>query len=91
MFGGLLLPCLLFYQFLDFCEFSYPDVSGFLDGDGALLGDFKAEASGIGPAIMWIPPKYEGEVALVAKWLSEYDSENRIDGDHVFLSFMMTF
>ena len=59
-------------------------------GDGALLGDFKAEASGIGPAVMWIPPKYEGNVAFVAKWLNEYDSENRLEGDHVFLSFMMT-
>jgi len=59
-------------------------------GDGALLGDFKAEASGIGPAVMWIPPKYEGGVAFVAKWLNEYDSENRLEGDHVFLSFMMT-
>jgi hypothetical protein len=59
-------------------------------GDGAILGDFKAEASGIGPAIMWIPPKYEGEVAFVAKWLHEYHSENRIEGDHVFLSFMMS-
>lgn len=59
-------------------------------GAGAVLGGFKAEASGIGPAIMWIPPKYEGEVAFVAKWISEYDSENRIDGDHIFLSFMMT-
>lgn len=69
--------------------FVYRQVSGD-SGDGALLGDFKAEVSGIGPAIMWIPPKYEGEVALVAKWLSEYDSENRIDGDHIFLSFMMS-
>ena len=58
-------------------------------GDGALLGDFKAEASGIGPAVMWIPPKYKGKVAFVAKWLSEYDVENRLEGDHVFLSFMM--
>ena len=70
--------------------FFYRQVSGD-SGDGAVLGDFKAEASGIGPAIMWIPPKYEGKVAFVAKWLSEYDSKHRIDGDHVFLSFMMAF
>jgi hypothetical protein len=69
--------------------FYYRQISGD-SGDGALLGDFKAEAAGIGPAIMWIPPKYEGEVAFVAKWINEYDSENRIDGDHVFLSFMMS-
>ena len=60
-------------------------------GDGALLGDFKAEAAGIGPAVMWIPPQYEGKVAFVAKWLSEYDAENRLEGDHVFVSFMASF
>jgi len=60
-------------------------------GDGALLGDFKAEAAGIGPALMWIPPQYESKVALVAKWINEYDAENRLEGDHVFVSFMASF
>lgn len=69
--------------------FYYEQLSGD-SGDGALLGDFKAEAAGIGPAVMWIPPKYEGKVAFVAKWLNEYDTENRLEGDHVFVSFMMS-
>jgi len=69
--------------------FYYEQLSGD-SGDGALLGDFKAEAAGVGPALMWIPPKYEGKVAFVAKWLNEYDAENRLEGDHVFLSFMMS-
>jgi hypothetical protein len=69
--------------------FYYKQLSGD-SGDGALLGDFKAEASGIGPAVMWIPLQYEGEVAFVAKWLSEYDTKNRLEGDHVYLSFMMS-
>jgi hypothetical protein len=68
--------------------FFYRQISGD-SGDGALLGDFKGEASGIGPQVMWVPPKYKGDVALVAKWVHEFDSKNRIDGDHVFLSFMM--
>jgi len=59
-------------------------------GDGALLDDFKAEAAGAGPALMWMPPKYEGSVAFVVKWLNEYDAENRLEGDHIFLSFMMS-
>ncbi|MAZ89577.1 MAG: hypothetical protein CL693_18240 [Cellvibrionaceae bacterium] len=70
--------------------FLYKQISGD-SGDGALLGSFKAEASGVGPAVMWLPKRYEGKAALVAKWIHEYDSENRIDGDHVFLSFMMSF
>jgi hypothetical protein len=69
--------------------FYYEQLSGH-SGDGALLGDFKAEASGIGPALMWVPAQYEGEVAFVAKWLSEYDTKNRLEGDHVYLSFMMS-
>jgi crotonobetainyl-CoA:carnitine CoA-transferase CaiB-like acyl-CoA transferase len=46
-------------------------------------------AGGSHHAVMGIPPKYKGKVAFVAKWLSEYDVENRLEGDHVFLSFMM--
>ncbi|MBK1880642.1 SphA family protein [Pelagicoccus mobilis] len=60
-------------------------------GAGAQLGDFKAEAAGVGPAVMWVPEKFGGEAAFVAKWIHEYDSENRMDGDHVFLSFMKSF
>ncbi len=59
-------------------------------GDGALLGDFKAEASGVGPALMWIPTKYGGKTAFAIKWLKEFDVENRLEGDHVFLSLMMS-
>jgi len=69
--------------------FYYKQLSGD-SGDGALLGDFKAEASGIGPALMWIPTQYEGAVAFVAKWLSEFNTENRLEGDHVYLSFMVS-
>ncbi len=68
--------------------FFYRQLSGD-SGDGALLGDFKGEASGIGPQVLWAPPKYEGRVAFVAKWVHEFNSRNRMDGDHVFLSFMM--
>jgi hypothetical protein len=60
-------------------------------GDGALLGDFKAEASGLGPAFQWIPKKYGGKVALIAKWIKETHAENRLEGDHVFLSVAMSF
>ena len=60
-------------------------------GSGALLGDFKGKAAGIGPAVMWIPKQYEGRVAFVAKWINEYNVEKRLDGDHVFMSFMMSF
>lgn len=70
--------------------FYFQQISGD-SGGGAVLGDFKAQAAGIGPALMWVPPQFNGDVALVGKWIHEFDSENRMQGDHVFLSFMMSF
>ena len=29
-------------------------------------------------------------VSFVAKWLHEFHSENRLEGDHIFLSFALT-
>jgi hypothetical protein len=55
-------------------------------GSGAVLGSFKSEAAGIGPAILWSPKRFNGNVNFIAKWLHEYHAENRLEGDHVFLS-----
>jgi hypothetical protein len=60
-------------------------------GDGAVLGDFKAESAGLGPAIMWIPERFKGKAAFIAKWINEFDTENRLEGDHVFISFAKSF
>jgi hypothetical protein len=60
-------------------------------GDGAILGDFKAEAAGIGPAVLWSPKRFDQKITFIAKWLHEYDTERRIEGDHVFVSFAMSF
>jgi hypothetical protein len=58
-------------------------------GSGALLGDFKAEAAGIGPALMWTKQVGDQSVTFIAKWLHEFHAENRLEGDHVFLSFAL--
>ena len=60
-------------------------------GDGAVLGDFKAEVSGIGPAVLWTTEINGQEVSFIAKWLHEFDVERRMEGDHVFASFAMGF
>jgi hypothetical protein len=60
-------------------------------GSGAVLGDFKAEAAGIGPAILWIAKVAGQDVSFIAKWLHEYHAERRIEGDHVFISFALSF
>ena len=58
-------------------------------GGGALLGDFKAEAAGVGPAFLWAPKIGDQTVSFIAKWLHEFHAENRLEGDHIFLSFAL--
>ena len=58
-------------------------------GSGALLGDFKADAAGIGPALLWSTKIGDQDVSFIAKWLHEFDAENRLEGDHFFLSFAL--
>jgi hypothetical protein len=59
------------------------------DGRGATLGDFKAESAGIGPAVMWSRDFGKQNVTFIAKWLHEFHAENRLEGDHIYLSFVL--
>ena len=59
-------------------------------GNGAILGDFKAEAAGVGPAVLLNTKSFGREVTFIAKWLHEYHAERRIEGDHFFASFAMS-
>lgn len=58
-------------------------------GSGALLGDFKAEAAGVGPALLWSTKVGSQDVSFIAKWLHEVHAENRLEGDYVSLSFAL--
>jgi hypothetical protein len=58
-------------------------------GSGTLLGGFKAEVAGVGPALLWTTKVGDQEVSFIAKWLHEFHAENRLEGDHVFLSFAL--
>jgi hypothetical protein len=60
-------------------------------GDGAILGDFKAEAAGVGPAVLFNTNSFGREITFIAKWLHEYHAERRMEGDHIFASFAMSF
>ena len=60
-------------------------------GSGAILGDFKAEAAGIGPAVLWNTKVGNQEVSFIAKWIHEFHAERRLEGDHIFASFAMGF
>jgi hypothetical protein len=56
-------------------------------GAGASLGSFKAEAAGIGPALLYSAEIFDTNVTFIAKWLHEYDAEKRFEGDHVIAPF----
>ncbi len=58
-------------------------------GSGALLGEFKAEAAGVGPALLWSTRIGDQDVSFIAKWLHEFHAENRLEGNHIFLSFAL--
>ena len=60
-------------------------------GSGAVLGNFKAQANGIGPALFWAPTIFGTSVNLVAKWFHEFEVENRLEGDHVLVEFGLGF
>jgi hypothetical protein len=70
--------------------FYYKQITGD-SGDGALLGDFEGEAAGFGPALMWIPKIMGRDVVVSAKWLHEVNTDNRLEGDHLFLNFTLVF
>jgi len=57
-----------------------------VSGSGNLVGDFKGEALGIGPAISWIPDSAGGNAVSSASWIHDVHSENRLSVDYVSLS-----
>lgn len=55
-------------------------------GSGAVLGDFKSEAFGVGPAFAWIPKSAGGNLSVLGKWIHDFDAENRFDSDYYILA-----
>jgi len=60
-------------------------------GAGAILGAFKGEGAGIGPAIFYSKKISGKDVYFIAKWMHDYHAENRIEGDYAYASFAMSF
>ena len=63
----------------------YHQVSGD-SGGGALLGSFKGESFGIGPAVLWTPKVAKGDVVVMAKWLHDFHNSNRLQGNYGILT-----
>jgi hypothetical protein len=68
----------------------YKQVTGD-SGSGATFGDFKAKTVGIGPSVSYIKKLNNSELLAELKWLHETTTQNRLQGDTIFLKAMLKF
>ena len=73
-------------------------VSGYyyeqLNGDsgaGATFGDFKGKTVGAGPVLSYVSKIGGQDMIAELKWLHEFDTKNRLEGDTVFLKALLKF
>ena len=60
-------------------------------GSGATFGDFKARANGLGPVLSYASKVRGNDVIAELKWLKEFDNENRLEGDTLWLKVLGKF
>jgi hypothetical protein len=74
-------------------SFYYQQISGD-SGPGATLGAFEGISAGIGPVLSYINPKSKNghmDFMVDLKWLNEYYTKNRLQGNTVFLKVVFKF
>lgn len=60
-------------------------------GEGATFGDFKSRAMGLGPVASWVKKAGDGQLLAEFKWLNEFNTKNRPEGNIAFLKIMYRF
>lgn len=60
-------------------------------GAGATLGDFKGMTAGLGPVLGYVRPLGNETLLVELKWLSELDTQKRLEGDYVWLKAVYKF
>lgn len=60
-------------------------------GSGATLGDFKAMTTGLGPVLSYSTKIGTHSVTGELKWLHEFDTKNRLEGDIIFFKLLGSF
>jgi hypothetical protein len=60
-------------------------------GSGATFGDFKARTAGLGPVLSYASKIGDVDVIGELKWLHEFETRNRPEGDYVWFKFLMKF
>ena len=70
--------------------FYYTQLTGD-SGSGAKYGDFKAKSVGAGPTISFVHSVGKTDILTELKWLHEFETKRRVQGDTIFLKAMAKF
>ncbi|MGF1901630.1 SphA family protein [Aliivibrio sifiae] len=70
--------------------FYYQQLTGD-SGSGANFGDFKAKSLGAGPTLSFVHAMGKAEILAELKWLHEFETKRRVQGDTIFLKAMAKF
>jgi hypothetical protein len=70
--------------------FWYQQVEGD-SGSGATLGDFRARSNGVGPELSFVKSRENLTVSESLKWLSEFSTKNRLEGDTIWFKIVGSF
>ncbi|OCH18955.1 MULTISPECIES: transporter [unclassified Aliivibrio] len=70
--------------------FYYTQLTGD-SGSGATYGDFKAKSVGAGPTISFVHSVGKTDILTELKWLHEFETKRRVQGDTIFLKAMAKF
>jgi hypothetical protein len=68
----------------------YKQVTGD-SGSGATLGDFKGKTVGVGPVVSYAKKIGGHDTVFELKWLHEFETKNRLEGDIVWLKAVYKF
>lgn len=60
-------------------------------GDGATFGDFKGRTVGVGPVVSFSRSFKDVDFTAEAKWLTEVDTKNRLEGNYLWLKLLFKF
>ena len=70
--------------------FYYKQITGD-SGEGASFGDFKAKSVGAGPVVSFVSKVGTTDIMAEFKWLHEFSTTKRVQGDTLFLKVMAKF
>lgn len=70
--------------------FWYEQVDGD-SGPGATFGDFKGRTAGLGPVISYVIRIGGRDIITELKWLHEFETQKRLDGDYIWFKALVKF